>query len=227
MAKTLVVFDGDNTLWRTEVLYDRAAAAFKKYMAEHGADPDEANAWMQKHDVELAKEMGYSMHRYPRSMRDAALHFLGDAQHGNACAEIGYGVFKGTAEPEDGSEEVIEALRSGRTLCILTAGEPTVQEKRILDFPSWGRFAATRIVEKKTKDTFLALAGEMDADPKDSWVIGDSLRSDIIPGREAGFRAVLFNTHNWAAYEKAGHELPEGVACISSLRELPRLLAAA
>ena len=76
-----------------------------------------------------------------------------------------------------------------------------------------------RVVPHKDEASFRALADDLAMNPGRCWVIGDSLRSDIAPAVRAGFRAVHFDSHNWAAHERTGHVLPQGAHVVSSLAD--------
>lgn len=216
-----IVFDGDCTLWDTQGLYDAATARFGELAARGGADPAAAMALSKEIDVERAAGMGYSMHRFPGSLREAARRVLGAGDHEWAASGIGYAVFAEAAPPFAGAGALLQALAAGGwRLALLTAGEVTVQEKRVSDFP-WARlFEAVRIVPRKHRAVFSALAEELAADPASSWVVGDSLRSDVCPAVEAGFRAVLFESNNWHAFENAGRSLPAGAVAVSRLPDV-------
>lgn len=226
MSNKWVVFDADDTLWRTTPLYDLASKAVVDMIAVRGHDPAAVSEWADARDIENAKEMGYSMHRFPRTMRETAAHFLGEGEPAWAALGMGYNVFASVAEPTHGIADVLSALASGGwRLAVLTAGEATVQEKRLRDFAHVGAFAATRVVPKKDAAVFRALAADLGINPALSWVVGDSLRSDVLPAIEAGFSAIHYETMNWHGYEIHGHEKPAGVRTVGSLASVPAIVS--
>ena len=212
-----VVLDGDDTLWRTTEMYDRARIMAVAMIAARGHDAGEVDAWMRAHDVARTADMGYSMHRFAGTLRETAIHFLGEGEHAWAASGMGYSVFADTARPVDGVEAFLERLRERFPIAVFTAGDITVQQKRVRDFAWSSWFSAVRIVLRKDAAAFATLAGELDIDPASSWVVGDSLRSDINPAVQAGFRAIHFDTYNWAAYERDGHGLPPGCTSVPTL----------
>ena len=219
----LVVLDGDDTLWSTTPLYDAATKAFGDMAAKQGLDSKTVIKWLQEHDVVRAKTMGYSMHRFPGTLRDAAIHFgmtdFRDSEIAIAALALGYNVFDQCAEPKPDAKQAIETLRdNGWTLVLLTAGEDSVQRKRIADFPWTDLFNHVHIVLDKNQATFKELANEFGVEPDKSWVVGDSLRADIIPACAAGFNAVHVVGDNWCQYETMSHELPSSAHAATSLR---------
>lgn len=221
MARPLVVFDADDTLWRTQPLYDRARERMVLLLSSRGFDAAEVEAW------ERAKSLGYSMHRFPGSLKETVEHFLGEGETAWAAFGIGYEVFSSQAEPTEGIERVLERLyRSGFRLAMLTAGEDTVQQGRIRTFAHRGLFEEIRIVPSKTSEVFARLLSDLAADPSSSWMIGDSLRSDILPADSAGMRTIHYDTHNWAAHEVRGHDVPAKTSVVSDLGGVPDFLFA-
>ena len=59
------------------------------------------------------------------------------------------------------------------------------------------KFSETLIVETKTEKVFREFCEQQGADPTLSWVVGDSIRSDVKPALDAGMNAVLFEAPNW------------------------------
>ena len=86
-------------------------------------------------------------------------------------------------------------------------------------FPHRDAFDAVRIVKAKDSRVFARFAARCGIVPGRSWVVGDSLRSDIIPAAEAGFRTVHLSVHNWHAHENHGRGVPDGCVVAGSLAE--------
>ena len=224
-ARPWLIFDGDDTLWRTTSVYEAARHRVAALIAARGHDHEAAIAWSKVRDLENAKVMGYSMHRFPRSLRETAEHYLGDGEHAWAALGHGYSVFSAVCQPTEGVGYLLERLTRHWNLALLTAGEATIQEKRLTDFPWTSLFATTRIVPSKSPAVYRAFLDDLGADPATTWVVGDSLRSDIHPAHEIGCNAVHYDTENWACYEMNHHERPHGSHVISSLSDLQHLLS--
>ena len=108
----------------------------------------------------------------------------------------------------------------------MTAGHHDVQRRRLEHFGRNHHFEAVRIVERKDEAAISALLRERGAVPALSWMVGDSLRSDIIPAIAAGMRAIHLQTTNWHEVEVAGSSLPPGALTARSLREAESLISA-
>ena len=220
-----IIFDADNTLWAVEHLYDAARVKMCEYLSTKGIDPSAADAYQRQRDHQLYATYGYSACRFARSFEDTLLHLAADTRPEDVrhVRGLALDVFEQRALLTDGLEDVLVQVSSTYQLGIITAGERWVQERRLADFHLRDRFAAVEIVESKSEDVFRSFAIRRDIDPTNSWVIGDSYRSDIVPAKAAGFRAILLESPNWTPVEKApGSVRPDAV--IKAFRDLPSVI---
>jgi putative hydrolase of the HAD superfamily len=205
-GKRWVLFDGDNTLWHIEALYDRARQDLVRYVARFGAPADEIEAFQRLEDKRLFAELGYSSARFATSFERTVSNFLPGAtpQHLQSARRLALSVHEQPGEIDPDAAAVLGALRGSHNLALITAGERWVQERRVAGFRYTGSFDAVRIVERKTADLFRELAASLGIDVAASWVVGDSLRSDIIPALGAGLNAILVANRNWIEVEQDG-----------------------
>lgn len=217
-----VIFDADNTLWQTESLYDEARRSLSNVLASRGINATTVEEMQRSIDEDLYKTFGYSAERFPTSFDRTLVHFFPassdkDRAQIRAIAER---VFLQPAIAYHALEEVINSLSVYYSLGILTAGEHWVQQNRLRQFVHLHRFKAIEIVPIKLVKAFSDFADEHNVDRKKSWVVGDSLRSDIIPAREAGFNAILVETRNWDRIEMAQITHPANVYRVSDLAQI-------
>lgn len=226
-----LIFDADNTLWDIESLYNDARNAFCCYVGElllkrsPGATLDAGLIdGLQRHrDIQLQKTHGYSAARFARSFEDTLSFLLpfsspGEVQH---VRNLAMNVFEREADTCDGLHAAIDALRRDYSLGIITAGERWVQERRLAAFRFRDQFQKIVIVEHKSQQIFEDFCLAEKVDKSRSWVIGDSLRSDILPAIGAGLRAIHFEAPNWA-YEHT--EKPDGIASVQTMQEVVALV---
>jgi putative hydrolase of the HAD superfamily len=224
-----LIFDADNTLWDLESLYDQARVEFCKYVAEQIAEPTskittEILDRSQRHrDIQLKRTHGYSASRFARSFEDTATFFFpfADPEQIIRVRNIALNVFETVAKPVDGLKEVIESLEGHYRLAVITAGERWVQERRLTEFHFREKFSQILVVERKTAAILNDFCAQIAANKEKSWMIGDSIVSDIQPAIEAGLNAIHVNTANWEA--EAGTK-PKGITSVESLGEIVPLL---
>lgn len=209
-----IIFDADNTLWRIEPLYDQARRAFVDFLAGVGVDPEAADQYQRRRDVELHQWYDYDPARFPQSFLDTTEHFLGpDPDRMREALQIGRSVFEMQPEPFDGVAETLEKLKHRYQLGVVTAGDPKVQRSRLDHFAHRHFFEPSNveIVERKTPEVLSSFVTRRMGNPEHSWMVGDSLRSDVIPAHQAGLKAIHLGHDNWSPVETDPHTRPEGV----------------
>ena len=78
--KSWIIFDGDNTLWPIEELYDQARESLCLYLEGFGFNKQDIERYQQGRDKELFLNYGYSACRFARSFEDTILHFAPKAE---------------------------------------------------------------------------------------------------------------------------------------------------
>ena len=225
MAKNWVILDGDDTLWQTTPLYDAAIERLLNLAAAYGVDRKEVRDWVSQYDLEQARVMGYSMHRFPASLRAAAEHFMGHGVASWAALGYGYEVSQAKAQLSPWVLELFASLAGRWNIALLTAGETSVQEKRLKDFPLEDKLDYVRIVSHKDEATYRQLAHDLAMSPAHCWMVGDSLRSDIVPAAQAGFQTIHFDTTNWSDFEVTGQVRPSNTLVARTLWEVGELIS--
>jgi putative hydrolase of the HAD superfamily len=225
-----VIFDADNTLWNVESLYDESRLLFCAYVEQllsnqssWRGDPGAVEMSQRKRDLELQETLGYSAGRFAKSFEDTLTLLIPSCSSDqvrhvrNLAAEV----FERNAAPFDGLKATIDRLGQDYNLGIITAGEQWVQERRLATFKLRERFSRCIIVERKTQEVFENFCSSENVDRSRSWVVGDSVRSDIIPAVKAGLRAIHFESPNWA-HESA--DRPPGVQAARTMQEVSAII---
>jgi len=180
-----VIFDADNTLWDLEDLYNRAKRDLCSFKAFRGFDPEDVADYQQRRDLELFEKYGRTPRRFPQSFVDTLLHFhpapkLEEVEY---VWKMGTAVFQKRANPYPGVAQALEFLSRRAYIAILTGGQKDVQHNRLTNFPYLKFVDEWEIVPRKDPASFRRFLDVKKINPRQSWMIGDSLRSDIIPAR--------------------------------------------
>jgi putative hydrolase of the HAD superfamily len=237
MSGKWILFDGDNTLWNVEALYDQAREQFSKYVLQIIVNKNEDKDRMidlefiekcQRHrDLQLYKTHGYSCSRFARSFEDTMTFLLPDApaESLKLARSIAMNVFYEGAHPACALDETLQRLGDNNySLGIISAGERWVQEQRLKEFCMLSKFQAYKIVEHKTANEYRHFCDEHCVDIANSWMIGDSVRSDILPAREAGLKVIHVRSPNWSAEHG---KIPASVPSVNTLSDIiPIILSA-
>ena len=230
-----VIFDMDNTLINTEPLYLDAIDKFVQLMTVYGFI-SEAKIRSRQGEIDgaLLKEMGYSTDRFAESFERTFREFVKnspipwDDQMFQAAIRtvrhIAMDVFnQKSPEYEYAMAAVRKIAAAGYNIAVITAGERWVQIKRFDDLTMRNLFQDCWVVLRKDKQVFQDFIVKHDVDVSRSWMIGDSMKSDILPAIDAGLRAIHLQTSNWSARD-GNLELPIGAVSVKDLSEAPSVI---
>jgi len=231
-----VVFDGDDTLWSTEPLYDRARADCRQIVVECGLDGAQWEARERQIDVDNVATLGYSTERFPSSCVAAYEEVsrragcAPDQAVADRVRSAARSFFDADQLLDTGAREMLTELRQrGIRLALLTKGEPRVQQRRIDQSGLSELFDVVRVVADKSPHVIRDVVAALGATPASAWMVGNSVRSDVLPAVDAGLRAVWIDAHVWE-HERThdhlagNHFADDRVIAVSRLSEVPELI---
>jgi len=218
-----VFLDLDNTLVTNEIFYQEAQASFRGFMAAFGVKPEETERVWTPIDKELFKTYGYSRKRLGAGFEATLKHFVpdADAEMVETVHSFAEKVFNSVGQVKNGVAEAIDLLTERYHVYIVTAGPKDVQEMRIEHLPFKSKLTGSFIVDRKDKKLFEDILSGLGLKPEETVMMGDSLKSDVIPAVAAGMEAVLIEELN-SHHETASDFPAERAYKFSSLLEATR-----
>ncbi len=228
--RPVVIFDGDDTLWLTEPLYDKARSEASEIVARAGIDPLYWDQLERLTDVQNVPQFGYSAARFPTSCVQAyyaaAQQLLVPVSQGAAGAvqSAASSVFKAVAPLARGAEDALAELSKDYDLILYTQGDSEIQRKRIADSGLTRYFRFLIVVPRKSSDELASLLRKLRVPAEQTVFVGNSLRSDIYPALANGMNAIWIDRHVWE-YEHVPGDL-ENVRLFQArdLHEIPGLV---
>ncbi len=219
----VVAFDADDTLWRSEETFQRTELIFESlvspYVAE-GIDVRDALHAIERNDIPT---QGYGVKAFTLSMIRAAVR-LTDA---TIPAEvIGRLVDEGESmllEPVELLDQVPETLhRVGREtrLVLITKGDLVHQLRKVETSGLAHHFSDVEVVHEKDPDVYRSVIDRLGVAPERFLMVGNSVRSDVLPVLAAGGHAVHVPYHVTWELEQV-HDHDEDVVELDSIGELP------
>ena len=221
MTIKLICLDADDTLWHNERHFQAALHRLAEIMP---AFPE----WLplldeiEHHNI---PRYGFGVKGFTLSILETAARSLGSELDGvtvQRIIEVGKDLLAHPVELLDGVLAVFDELQSRAPLVLVTKGDLLHQETKLAASGLGDRFASVEIVSDKRSETFAAIFARHSVMPTEAVMIGDSMRSDILPALETGAYAAHI-PHPLAWSYEAGDE-PIGNARykrVGHMREIP------
>jgi putative hydrolase of the HAD superfamily len=198
---SFLLIDADDTLWENNIYFESAFEAFVAFLDHSALTPPEVREVLNEIELANARIHGYGSKNFGRNLQQAYQHLAerqirpDDLTHIMSLAER---ILERPIELIAGVEETLAMLASRHDLTLFTKGHPEEQRLKV-DRSGLGRyFAHTAIVKEKDAAAYLRLVKERAIAPEETWMIGNSPKSDINPALEAGLGAVLVpHPHTW------------------------------
>jgi putative hydrolase of the HAD superfamily len=223
----VVAFDADDTLWLNEVHYKQAEARFTELMLSNGyggSPMDVLNAT----EVRNVPLYGFGLKSFTLSMIEAALEIGGDCttEWIQAILETSKDILKAEVELLPYTLNTLDALSGKYTLMLITKGELFEQERKIRETGVSAYFEHIEILGEKSEQAYQDLLGKHRIDPETFLMVGNSLRSDILPVVAIGGQAVYVPYENTWVYEQVAEETitESNYETIEHLGQLPEVL---
>lgn len=222
----LIAFDADDTLWPCQRHYNDIIARYATLLRPW-ISADEAHASLYHTETQRLPLTGYGVKAFTLSLIENALtatHHRVTPEVLEAILHLGYELMEMPITPNPDVRPTLSALRDqGYQLILLTKGELLDQQRKIDRSGLRPLFHATHIVTHKDTDTYRHIAHTYHVQPQQALMVGDSLKSDILPAHQAGWHtAYLPNDEAWQ-HEQATH-IPPQCLLISGFAHLIDLL---
>ncbi len=224
MRFDLICLDADDTLWGHESYFQDAARRYQALLAAF-IDPAQSEARLTEAEGRNLALYGYGVKGFTLSMLETALEIAGDALPAATVKDIlaiGRDLMRHPITPMAGVARTLPALRQRARLVLVTKGDLFHQESKLAASGLGEHFEGVEIVSDKTAPVYARIFARYGADPARALMVGNSLRSDILPALATGAYAVhIPHEFEWA-HERA--QAPDGerrFAVLNAFAELP------
>ncbi|WP_216690077.1 HAD family hydrolase [Hymenobacter siberiensis] len=224
-TQTFIAFDADDTLWPNQPHFDHVEAQLLQILAPYA---DHATINARLYDVQRANMQlfGYGAKSFMLSMIETSIQLSGGAVHGHEIQRIldlGKDLLRFPIEPLPDVVAVLTELKErGHRLLLLTKGDLFDQESKIARSGLGDFFDHVEIVSEKDEPTYSRLFARLNITPDNFVMIGNSLKSDILPVVQLGFSAIHVPYHaNWIHEHVPAERLAEvEFRAVGRLREV-------
>jgi putative hydrolase of the HAD superfamily len=188
----VIAFDADDTLWHNEPLYRGTQQQVMEILSLYH-DREWIERRMYETEIRNLEHYGYGIKGFTLSMIETAIELtegrITGAEVGRII-ELTREMFRAPVELLDGVEETITTLARSHNLMLITKGDLFEQEAKIARSGLADYFSKIEIVPVKTRETYQTIAAKHSIDPQRFLMVGNSMRSDVLPVIEMGGHAI-------------------------------------
>ncbi len=199
----VIGFDADDTLWVNETFFREAEDQFAKLLSPYETI-NKVEQELFKKEMDNLDLYGYGIKGFVLSMIESAIEISNGKISNNSLEEIlaiGKDMLNKPVELLDGIEDVLQHLSKKYRLILCTKGDLLDQERK-LNKSSLGKyFHHVEVMSNKKKEDYSKVLSHLDITPTEFLMIGNSLKSDILPLLDIGAQAIHIPFHTTWQHE--------------------------
>jgi putative hydrolase of the HAD superfamily len=197
----LIAFDADDTLWHNENLYSHAQERLQELLTPYHSGDGVVDE-LYRTEMDNLPAFGYGIKSFALSMIETAIRVTAGRIDGPGIQKIidlAKEMKQAPVQLLEHVAEVIPVLSASHTLMLLTKGDLFDQESKIARSGLACHFMHIEIVSTKTVKVYHSLLSRHRIEPQRFLMVGNSLRSDVLPVVALGGHAVFIPYHvTWA-----------------------------
>lgn len=219
-----IAFDADDTLWQNERFFQMSQERFGELLSDY-VDPHDLKARLLEAERRNLGFYGYGVKGFTLSMIETALEVTNAEVPGQvilALLDMGRDMLAHPIHLMPGVSQVIPALAAQTSLVLITKGDLLDQERKLAQSQLGEYFSSVEIVSEKTAEVYQRIFARFET-PR-VMMVGNSLRSDVIPALEAGAWGVYVPAD--VTWELEHAEMPDHprFCQINNIGELPEVI---
>ena len=193
-----LLIDADDTLWENNIYFEQAIHNFIQFLAHSSLSPQEVRTVIESADRTITGYGSASFtHGLVETYRCLAERTITDEDI-QQVRRFGEQIIEQPIILLDHVQETLEALTPHYHLIMLTKGDEEEQKLKVKRSGLGDYFRHIVVVPEKDVQAYRNLIEAMDLDPSETWMIGNSPRSDINPALAAGLNAIFIpHPHTW------------------------------
>ncbi len=219
----VIAFDADDTLWVNETYFrdveHKFAQLLSAYETENTIDQE-----LFKMEMKNLSIYGYGIKGFVLSMIESAIELSNGKISNQVLSEIiglGKDMIEKPVELLDGIEEVLEKLSKKYRLLVLTKGDLLDQERKLEKSGLSKYFHHVEVMSDKKEKNYKDLLAHLEIDVNEFLMIGNSLRSDVLPIINIGGKAIHVPFHTtWQHETVSPHEESDEYDVVKNISEV-------
>ena len=226
MKIEVIGLDADDTLWHSEDGFHTVTGRFCELLQPYARDPSNLATTLDMVERRNMALFGYGVKSFTLSMVEAAIEVSGGAVPAETIQQLvdeGRTLLARPVDLLEGVEEALAAIAARYRLVVITKGDLLHQEQKFHASGLDQHVEEIAVVSEKDVRTYRRLVDRYGVEPGGFLMVGNSIRSDILPVLELGGRAVHIPYEYLWGHEVAEHD--GDVPTLASIKELPGWLA--
>lgn len=221
----VIAFDADDTLWVNETYFREAEEQFAKLLMNYETENKIDQELFKKEMVNL-ELYGYGVKGFVLSMVESALEISNykiDPKIIKGIVTIGKNMIQKPIELLTDVEHTLAVLKPKYKLILASKGDLLDQERKLEKSGLLKYFHHIEVLSEKKPENYKRLLGHLDVPPSKLLMVGNSLKSDVLPLLEIGSHAIHIPFHTTWAHEEVKHN-GEGFKTVSKLSDILNFL---
>ncbi|MEX5727718.1 putative hydrolase of the HAD superfamily [Rhodovulum iodosum] len=185
---TTIGFDADDTLWQNERFFKMTQERFATLLAEY-AEPDHLYERLTEAERRNLGQYGFGIKGFVLSMIETAIEVTDERVPSSVIHELlraGQEMLNHPIELLPHARDAVEALAASHRIVLITKGDLLDQERKLAQSGLGELFDGVEIVSDKTAPRYGEIFGRHGDGAERAMMVGNSLRSDVIPALDAG-----------------------------------------
>lgn len=222
-----IAFDADDTLWHNEPYFDEAQERFCELFQDY-ASSQEILGLILNHQVKNLPLYGFGINAFTLSMIETALQLTNNTISGQGIEKIltiGKDLLQKPVELMPNVEAVLQELKGKYKLIVATKGDLKDQHRKLHDSGIGHYFHHIEVLSDKTELDYTKMLGRLDIQAADFLMIGNSLKSDVLPILNIGGYGIHVPYHTTWEYEKIDFKIEhENFLALTDIAEILKVL---
>lgn len=200
----VIGFDADDTLWTNETFFREAEHKFSKLFSQYETE-NKLTQQIMKTEIQNLPIYGYGIKGFILSMMECANDITNNnitAEQVNTILDIGKDMLNKPVELLPGVEEVLQRLNPDYRIFLITKGDLLDQERKLEKSGLVKYFHHVEVVSEKKPKNYSDLLDHLQVSYEEFLMVGNSLKSDILPLIDIGAQAIHVPFHTTWEHEK-------------------------
>ncbi|WP_438972525.1 HAD family hydrolase [Polaribacter sp.] len=224
----VIAFDADDTLWVNETYFREAELEFANLLSKYETK-NKIDQELFKKEIENLSFYGYGIKGFVLSMIECAIELSNATVHPKtiqAILNIGKEMLAKPITLLDGVEDVLKTLHGKYKLIVATKGDLLDQERKLEKSNLLKYFHHIEVMSDKKEKDYQKLLKHLDIEPSEFLMVGNSLKSDVLPLIAIGASAIHIPFHTTWIHEQVSDKEAEkqDYITLTTIKEIPGVL---